>query len=161
MNGRRGKERGMEQVLIGACVRIETHIMEGKPGRHSARIIVAWQTTRRIVEVLTDDLTDTLSCQVGTSYPMVETGRKERRLVVDVVEPFIEEGVEALAEQFGTSALLNEAGNVVGNAERIFPRGGFVHECSPPWGVPWTLGRDGCIEECGTLLLGVAKRHFI
>ena len=41
MNGCGGQQRGMEQIVVGASVRIETHVMEGEPGRHRARIIVA------------------------------------------------------------------------------------------------------------------------
>ena len=122
------EHRQVEQVVVLSGIGIEAHHVEGEPRRHCSRIVIARQAVGHVGVVIIDNTMDAQRAQVGPSYPMIEAWREERGFIRHVVITLFKEQVEALAERLLTATCLDESRHVVGNAQRIFLRGGLVEK---------------------------------
>ena len=136
----------MDEVIVLPAVGVEGHHVERQPRGHGTRVVPSRYAVRAMAEVAVYDGSRAVRAAVGSSYPVVEVGREEGRLVVDVVVAMVEERVQAPLKGFRPATHRNESRHVVGHAERVFPRAAFVEERVPPRRVPRTFRGRGRID---------------
>ena len=135
--------------------------MECQPRRHRAAIVVAGQAIGGIAVVVVDNLVDAPRAQVGPANPVIIAGREERRLVAHVVAATLEEEVQTAAKSLLAATGLDEAGHIVGDAERVLCRQGLVEERVPPRQIPRRHLRHGCVGNQRVEDFGAAPRHAV
>ena len=155
------EQRDVQQVVVLPGVGVQPHLMEDEPRRHRTAVIVARQAVGLVAVVVSDNLVDALRTQVRASYPVVETGSEERRLVAHIVAATLKEQVQAPTEGLRTAAGINQTLHIMGDAKRVFSRERLIEERVPPRQIPGCHLRHRRVGDAWLVNLRVSPRHAV